>query len=73
MENMDTHVAASFAAALSKLSAAGAVIVDVPMSLLAEAPTINLFAPIEAYAHHQAMLKNQMAMLMISVLRNACA
>ena len=58
MENMDTHVAASFAAALSKLSAAGAVIVDVPMSLLAEAPTINLFAPIEAYAHHQAMLKN---------------
>lgn len=57
MENMDTHVAASFAAALSKLSAAGAVIVDVPLSLLAEAPTINLFAPIEAYTHHQAMLK----------------
>jgi Asp-tRNA(Asn)/Glu-tRNA(Gln) amidotransferase A subunit family amidase len=57
MENMDTHVAASFSAALSKLSAAGAVIEDVPMSLLAEAPTINLFAPIEAYAHHQAMLK----------------
>jgi Asp-tRNA(Asn)/Glu-tRNA(Gln) amidotransferase A subunit family amidase len=58
MENMDTYVAASFAAALSKLSAAGAVIVDVPLSLLAEAPTINLFAPIEAYAQHQAMLKN---------------
>jgi aspartyl-tRNA(Asn)/glutamyl-tRNA(Gln) amidotransferase subunit A len=58
MENMDAHVAESFATALSKLSAAGAVIVDVPMSLLAEAPTINLFAPIEAYAHHQAMLKN---------------
>jgi len=30
----------------------------VPLSLLAEAPTINLFAPIEAYAHHQAMLKS---------------
>ena len=58
MENMDAHVAESFATALSKLSAAGAVIVDVPMSLLAEATTINLFAPIEAYAHHQAMLKN---------------
>jgi Asp-tRNA(Asn)/Glu-tRNA(Gln) amidotransferase A subunit family amidase len=58
MENMDTHVAASFAAALRKLSAAGAVIVDVPLSLLAEAPSINLFAPIEAYANHQAMLKN---------------
>lgn len=58
MENMDAHVAASFATALSKLSAAGAVIVDVPMALLAEAPTINLFAPIEAYAHHHAMLKN---------------
>ena len=57
MENMDAHVAASFAAALNQLSAAGAVIVDVPLSLLAEAPTINLFAPIEAYAHHQAMLK----------------
>jgi Asp-tRNA(Asn)/Glu-tRNA(Gln) amidotransferase A subunit family amidase len=58
MENMDAHVAASFATALGKLSAAGAVIVDVPMSLLAEVSTINLFAPIEAYAHHQAMLKN---------------
>lgn len=57
MENMDAHVAASFAAALSKLSAAGAVIVDLPLSLLAEAPTINLFAPIEAYAHHHTMLK----------------
>ena len=58
MENMDAHVAASFATALSKLSAAGAVIVDVPMSLLAQAPTINLFAPIEAYAYHHVMLKN---------------
>jgi Asp-tRNA(Asn)/Glu-tRNA(Gln) amidotransferase A subunit family amidase len=58
MENMDAHVTASFSVALSKLSAAGAEIVDVPLSLLAEAPTINLFAPIEAYAHHHAMLKN---------------
>lgn len=58
MENMDAHVAASFEAALSKLSEAGAEIVDVPLSLLEEAPTINLFAPIEAYAHHHAMLKD---------------
>lgn len=59
MENMDTHVAASFTAALTKLSAAGAVIVDVPWTLLAEAPAINLFAPIEAYACHKEMLRTQ--------------
>lgn len=56
MADLDAHVAASFAAALSILSAAGATLVELPMTLLEEAQQINRFAPIEAWAWHQTLL-----------------
>ena len=59
MDELDAHVAASFTAALSLLSAAGAVIVERPMQLLSQARQINLFAPVEAYAWHQTLLASR--------------
>lgn len=56
LDALEPHVAASFSAALSRLSAAGAKIIDVPMALLAEAATINKFSPAEAYAWHRKLL-----------------
>ncbi len=56
LDALDAHVAASFAAALSRLSAAGASIVDLPLTLLNDSASINRFAPAEAYAWHRTML-----------------
>ncbi|MDB5773026.1 MAG: amidase [Burkholderia sp.] len=56
LDALEPHVAASFSAALSRLSAAGAKIIDVPMALLAEAATINKFSPAEAYAWHRKLI-----------------
>jgi Asp-tRNA(Asn)/Glu-tRNA(Gln) amidotransferase A subunit family amidase len=56
LDALEPHVAASFSAALSRLSAAGAKIIDVPMALLAEAATINKLSPAEAYAWHRKLL-----------------
>jgi aspartyl-tRNA(Asn)/glutamyl-tRNA(Gln) amidotransferase subunit A len=56
LDALDPHVAASFAAALARLSAAGARIVELPLSLLHEAASINRFSPAEAYAWHRALL-----------------
>ena len=56
MENIDDQVARAFTSALSKLSAAGAEIVELPMRLLADARQINLFSPIEAWAWHERLL-----------------
>jgi aspartyl-tRNA(Asn)/glutamyl-tRNA(Gln) amidotransferase subunit A len=56
LDAMEPHVAASFSAALSRLSAAGATIIDTPMALLAEAAGINKFSPAEAYAWHRKLL-----------------
>ncbi len=56
LADLDDHVAASFTAALSTLSAAGATLVELPMTLLEEAQQINRFAPIEAWAWHQTLL-----------------
>ncbi len=55
-DGIDDAVAQAFASALSRLSAAGVTVVDVPMKMLAEAPQINLFSPIEAYAWHRQLL-----------------
>ncbi len=57
-DDIDDAVAHAFTVALSKLSAAGASIVEVPMAMLAEVPQINLFSPIEAYAWHRDLLAN---------------
>ena len=57
LEDMDSQVAHAFSRALSHLSAAGVEVIDVPMPMLREAPQINRFSPIEAYAWHQDLLK----------------
>jgi Asp-tRNA(Asn)/Glu-tRNA(Gln) amidotransferase A subunit family amidase len=54
---MDPQVDHAFSLALSRLSAAGVEIIDVPMPMLREAPQINRFSPIEAYAWHHDLLK----------------
>lgn len=56
MDDIDDAVARAFTAALSRLSAAGVTIIEVPMRMLAEAREINLFSPIEAYAWHRELL-----------------
>ena len=56
LDALDAHVAASFSAALSTLSAAGAKIVDVPFSLLTESTTLNRFSAPEAFAWHRKLL-----------------
>ena len=60
LDDMDTQVAHAFALALSRLSAAGVEIIDLSMPMLREAPQINRFSPIEAYAwHHDLLLTSE--------------
>ena len=59
LEDMDTQVAHAFSRTLSLLSAAGVEVIDVPMPMLREAPQINRFSPIEAYAWHQTLLETR--------------
>lgn len=59
LDDMDTQVAYAFSRALSLLSAAGVEVTDVPMPMLREAPQINRFSPIEAYAWHQSLLETR--------------
>jgi Asp-tRNA(Asn)/Glu-tRNA(Gln) amidotransferase A subunit family amidase len=59
LEDMDTHVAHAFSRSLSQLSAAGVDVIDVPMPMLREAPQINRFSPIEAFAWHQTLLETR--------------
>jgi Asp-tRNA(Asn)/Glu-tRNA(Gln) amidotransferase A subunit family amidase len=57
MDDIDDHVARAFTNTLSKLSAAGATIVELPMKMLADAKAINWFPPIEAWAWHRRLLE----------------
>ena len=59
VENLEPHVAQSFTAALSLLSAAGAALFEVPMPLLAEARALNFFGSIESYARYRDLLDNR--------------
>src|SRR6476659_5621117 len=62
LEGLEAEVASAFANACTMLSRAGARIVDLPLSELAELPAINVsggFAPIEAYAWHKLLLKRR--------------
>lgn len=55
-DDVDDHVAGAFQAAVSKLSAAGAEIFDIPFAELARMPVINRiggFSTAEAYALHR--------------------
>lgn len=59
LDGMDEHVSRVFKRTLSALSAAGAQIVDVSLTELAEIPKINApggLSPIEGYAEHHARL-----------------
>lgn len=56
LEDMDTHVAQSFSAALTRLSEGGATITELPMPLLRELPRLNRFAGAESFAWHRELL-----------------
>ncbi|MGE4013737.1 MAG: amidase, partial [Alphaproteobacteria bacterium] len=64
LDGVDRTVAAAYQAALRKLAAAGARIVDVAFDELLEIPKINAaggFSPPEAFALHRAMLASDEA------------
>ncbi len=56
LDALDPHVAASFSAVLTRLSAAGAKIVDAPFAMLADAADLNKFSGAEAFAWHRTLL-----------------
>ena len=62
LDALEPAVASAFAAALSKLLAAGAHIVDLPLPQLAEITQINApggFSPVEAWATHRHDMQTQ--------------
>ena len=62
LNDLAAEVATAFADACTRLSHAGARIVDLPLSELAELSPINAsggFAPIEAYAWHKPLLERR--------------
>ena len=56
LDDLDDHVARSFAAALSRLSAAGAVLIEVPLYELDEFSALSQFSSAEAFAWHRHLL-----------------
>jgi Asp-tRNA(Asn)/Glu-tRNA(Gln) amidotransferase A subunit family amidase len=56
LDDLDAHVAASFGAALSRLSAAGAQIVETPLQLIDDFHPLRKFSALESYAWHRALL-----------------
>ena len=56
LDDLDDHVARSFAAAVARLSAAGAVIIDLPLHELDEFPALSQFSSAEAFAWHRHIL-----------------
>jgi len=56
MESIDDTVARAFTHTLSKLSAAGATLIEVPMKMFAEARDINRFPQIESWRWHHKLL-----------------
>lgn len=61
LDALEPHVAATFSMTLSRLSAAGAKIVDLPLGLLAEAADMNRFSAAEAFAWHRTLLQEHEA------------
>ncbi len=62
LDGMDTQVAAALERALSRLSAAGARIVDTAFTVFDEIPAVNAtggFAAAEAYAWHRELLRTK--------------
>ena len=56
LDDLDAQVATAFNIALKHLSAAGALIIDCPMPLLAEYTAFGYFSSAEAYAWHRQLL-----------------
>lgn len=56
LDSLDDHVAASFGAALGRLSQAGARIIDCPLPELAEYTSFGYFSSSEAFAWHRQLL-----------------
>ena len=59
LDGMDAHVASSFAAALTRLSAAGALITEIAVPAFGQSPAINAkggFTAAEAWAWHREMI-----------------
>ena len=59
LDGLDDTVAKAFARSVSMLAAAGAQIIEIPLTELAEIPKLNApggLAPVEAYAVHHARL-----------------
>jgi Asp-tRNA(Asn)/Glu-tRNA(Gln) amidotransferase A subunit family amidase len=61
LDALEPHVAASFATTLSRLSAAGATIIEAPLALLSEAAELNRFSGAESYAWHRDILAEREA------------
>jgi aspartyl-tRNA(Asn)/glutamyl-tRNA(Gln) amidotransferase subunit A len=60
LDGMDAHVAASFAAALSRLSAAGALVCEIEIPAFAQSQSINAkggFTAAEAWAWHRELIE----------------
>jgi aspartyl-tRNA(Asn)/glutamyl-tRNA(Gln) amidotransferase subunit A len=60
LDQLDTHVGRAFEAALTALSDAGALVIDIPLHELAEVPQVNAkggFAAAEGYAVHRPLIK----------------
>ncbi len=56
LDAVDDQVARAFTAVVSRLSAAGAQIMEVPMRMLSEAKDLYLISPYEAYPWHKDLL-----------------
>jgi len=59
LDDLDYAVAKAFTAALSKLSAAGVQITEIPLPMLAEAKELYLISPYEAYPWHKELLSKR--------------
>jgi Asp-tRNA(Asn)/Glu-tRNA(Gln) amidotransferase A subunit family amidase len=61
LDDLDDSVARAFTATLSKLSAAGVQIKEIPLHMLAEAKELYLISPYEAYPWHKELLSKRSA------------
>ena len=59
LDDLDDSVAKAFTATLSKLSAAGVQIKEIPLPMLAEAKELYLISPYEAYPWHKELLSKR--------------
>ena len=59
LDDLDDTVAKAFTAALSKLSAAGVLITEIPLPMLTEAKDLYLISPYEAYPWHKELLSKR--------------